>query len=472
MRRKVVAGALVVASMAGIGAFGAHTAGAAVGNPGPLTMELVGFVDAPTFGFSLWPDLPAPGTVSPSGSLAFPKQGFVFPTEDFSIYIPSVDPDVDVDVVVRPEMTQDLTGTVNPQTGNMALNGKLQLSMTSVGDHAGVLVNCPIGPFNIGVDEDEGSPYDETSGNAFLLNYSFGIAKIPATAPGCGGAAVVADMNLSLELPVAAGDAYIEFDLYLDPAPGTAPAPTTTTTSTSTSTTIAPTTTTTTTPAGATIAIGDVTVTERDTGQVAAAVFPVTLSSPANARVTVKFATTNGAAIAGTDYVKKTGTVTFSVGQTAKNVTVNVKGDVLGEMTETFTVALSTPTNATVADGSGIGTIIDDDATGMSVDDVTVVEGDGGTKKVLFTIRLSTPAAQRVTGRFTTRSQTALAGTDFVAKNTTFSISVGAQTKTIPVYVKGDVVPELAETFAVDLSNVVNVAVVDGTGIGRITDND
>ena len=55
-------------------------------------------------------------------------------------------------------------------------------------------------------------------------------------------------------------------------------------------------------------------------------------------------------------------TLTFAPGETTQTITVPVNGDVLDEADETFFVNLSSPVNATIADGQGVGTITDDDA--------------------------------------------------------------------------------------------------------------
>src|SRR5439155_11733781 len=53
---------------------------------------------------------------------------------------------------------------------------------------------------------------------------------------------------------------------------------------------------------------------------------------------------------------------TFNPGETNKTLSVQVQGDTLNELNETFTVNLSNPVNATITTATGIGTIIDDDA--------------------------------------------------------------------------------------------------------------
>jgi chitinase len=69
----------------------------------------------------------------------------------------------------------------------------------------------------------------------------------------------------------------------------------------------------------------------------------------------------NGTALAGSDYVAASGTVTFAPGETVKAVTVQVKGDRIRERTEAFLVRLSSPSAAVVATSTGCGGIVNDD---------------------------------------------------------------------------------------------------------------
>lgn len=72
-------------------------------------------------------------------------------------------------------------------------------------------------------------------------------------------------------------------------------------------------------------------------------------------------ATANGTATAGSDYTAKSGTLTFSPGQISKTISVAVAGDTTPEVNETFHVKLSGAANTTILDGSGKGTITNDD---------------------------------------------------------------------------------------------------------------
>ena len=89
--------------------------------------------------------------------------------------------------------------------------------------------------------------------------------------------------------------------------------------------------------------------------------FAVTLGAVSGLEVTVDWTTADGTAIADADYVAAEGHLTFAPDQTEAIFAVTVFNDALDEGTETFTIALSNPANATLDDGTATGTIIDDD---------------------------------------------------------------------------------------------------------------
>ena len=109
------------------------------------------------------------------------------------------------------------------------------------------------------------------------------------------------------------------------------------------------------------LSINDVIVTEGDNGT-SNAVFTVNLSTASTQAINVNYATANGTATAGSDYTATSNTLSFAPGQTSKTITVQVNGDTLDEVNETFTLNLSSPTNATIADAQGIATIQDNDS--------------------------------------------------------------------------------------------------------------
>jgi|GEM_PF-1315005 len=223
-----------------------------------------------------------------------------------------------------------------------------------------------------------------------------------------------------------------------------------------------------------TLSINDVSLAEGNAGTTNA-VFTVTLSAASASTVTVSGQTANNTAISSGDYTATGPTVlTFNPGDLTETFSVPVVGDALDEANETFFVNLSSPSNATIADGQGTGTITDDDgAPTVSINDVTVTEGNSGTIDAVFTATLSTASGQTVTVSAQTSNVTATAGSDYTATGpTVLSFAPGDLTKTFTVPVTGDVAVEGHETFQVTLSSPANATIADGTGIGEILDND
>jgi hypothetical protein len=124
-------------------------------------------------------------------------------------------------------------------------------------------------------------------------------------------------------------------------------------------------------PSAPALSIDDVIVAEGNFGT-ATAIFTVSLSPPSASTVTVVYATANGTATAPSDYASTSGTLTFAPGSSSATIAVSVKGDVTNEASETLLVNLSSPVNATMTDGQGIGTITNDEA---SIAPTGIVDG-------------------------------------------------------------------------------------------------
>jgi len=90
-------------------------------------------------------------------------------------------------------------------------------------------------------------------------------------------------------------------------------------------------------------------------------VFTVTSNIAATSAVAVAYATSDGTALAGSDYTATNGSLTIPIGATKGTVTVPVSGDTVIEPDETFTLTLTAPANATLTTASITGTIINDD---------------------------------------------------------------------------------------------------------------
>jgi hypothetical protein len=221
-----------------------------------------------------------------------------------------------------------------------------------------------------------------------------------------------------------------------------------------------------------TLSISDASVTEGNAGPVSA-VFTVTLSAASGRVVSVTYATADGTATAGTDYIGANGILVFAPGQTSRTLTVTVLGDTLDEPDETFTVNLSNAVNAAIADGQGVGTILDDDPEPtLSISDTSVTEGNAGPVSAVFTVTLSAASGRVVSVTYATADGTATAGTDYIGANGILVFAPGQTSRTLTVTVLGDTLDEPDETFTVNLSNAVNAAIADGQGVGTILDDD
>ena len=220
------------------------------------------------------------------------------------------------------------------------------------------------------------------------------------------------------------------------------------------------------------LSIGNVTLAEGNSGTTNF-VFPVTLSAASQQTITVNYATATGSAASGSDFASTGGTLTFAPGVTSQNVTVLVNGDTTNEADETFSVNLSAASNATIAAGTGTGTIANDDSVvALSIGDVAQAEGTGGTTNFTFPVTLSAPSGQSVTVNYATSDGTALAGSDYTAGSGTLTFAPGVTSQSVTVAVSGDATSEPNETFVVTLSSATQATLADATANGTINDDD
>ena len=103
----------------------------------------------------------------------------------------------------------------------------------------------------------------------------------------------------------------------------------------------------------------------------------------------------------------------------------------------------------------------------LSIDDVTVTEGNAGTTAAVVTARLSQPSAQPVTASFATANGTATAGSDYQAATGTVTFPAGTVSRTIGVNVIGDAAVEPDETFVLNLTAPVGATLGGRAGPGH-----
>ena len=219
-----------------------------------------------------------------------------------------------------------------------------------------------------------------------------------------------------------------------------------------------------------TLAISDVSTLEGNSGT-HAITFTVSVSAASPQTITVAYATADGTATASSDYEAQSGTLTFAPGETTKIITVAVIGDRLPEPNETFSVNLTSPNNGTIADGQGLGTIVDDEPR-IRINDVAMKEGNSGLTAFAFTVSLSAAYDVPVTVDFATADGTATAGSDYQAASGTLTIPADQTSGSITVLVNVDRLPEPNKTFFVNLSNLNYGVITDGHGVGNIVDDE
>ena len=190
------------------------------------------------------------------------------------------------------------------------------------------------------------------------------------------------------------------------------------------------------------------------------AVVTVTLSTPVTETVTVGYATSDGTAVAPTDYTPVSGTLTFAPSELSKTITVPLVNDTLAEGDETFSVTLLTPPNALLSTPmSSVVTIAANDG-GVSLPTLAVnaatqtVSESVGT--ALITVTLSTPVTQTVTVKYATRDGTAKAPADYTTISGTLTFAPNQTSKTIPILIVDDTLAEGDETLTLALSTPTN----------------
>ncbi|MEX0679607.1 MAG: Calx-beta domain-containing protein [Pirellulales bacterium] len=200
-------------------------------------------------------------------------------------------------------------------------------------------------------------------------------------------------------------------------------------------------------------------------------VFTLNLTE-ANTSVVVVYTTVDGTAVSPFDYEAQSGTLSFQAGgPSTQLITVNVVGDLEVEANETFLVRLTNVSGGGIPDSEAVGTILNDDVE-LSIGDVSIVEGDVGTKDAVFTVAAVGAINRTVTLGYTTVNDSAAAGSDFLARGGVVTLPSGASSARIVVPIVGDRRNEANERFVVLLTGAQHARIVDNLGHGTIIDND
>ncbi|NER82201.1 MAG: hypothetical protein F6K42_22095, partial [Leptolyngbya sp. SIO1D8] len=202
-------------------------------------------------------------------------------------------------------------------------------------------------------------------------------------------------------------------------------------------------------------------------------------SGTATVQVTLTGGTATGS---GTDYTSTSFplTVTFDANETSQAIALPITDDDLVEETETLTLSLTSPSNASVGtQATTTLSITDNDVATLAIANAQIAEGTGGNTQLVFDVTLTGDVDTGVTVDFATANVTgsAVAGTDYTAQSDTLTFAgTDGETQQITIDVTPDTLVELDETFEVTLSNVQasgrNVTISQATATGTIQDDD
>ena len=117
--------------------------------------------------------------------------------------------------------------------------------------------------------------------------------------------------------------------------------------------------------------------------------FTVTLDEAASGTVTIDYATSDGSADAGDDYTAKSGTLSFSAGETSKTISVAIEDDIENESDETFTVTLSNASGADLGTTSATGTIRNRHVATLTATFANVPSAHDGSSEFTFDLSFS-----------------------------------------------------------------------------------
>lgn len=237
--------------------------------------------------------------------------------------------------------------------------------------------------------------------------------------------------------------------------------------------------------------------------------FTIALSSASDQTISVNYATVDGTATSPSDFVSTSGQVSFNPGETFRLVAVNINGDTVAEPDETFTVRLSDPLNAGIADDSGTATLVNDDVASTPTPTPTPTPTatptptptpsptstptptpPAGTDSVQFsstaysvnesvgnatiTVTRTGTGTGAASVNYATSNGSATAGQDYTAASGTLNWAAGdsgAKTFTIPI--TEDLQQENSETVNIALSSPVGITLgAPNAAVLTILDND
>ncbi|RDH85847.1 MAG: hypothetical protein DIZ78_09675 [endosymbiont of Escarpia spicata] len=221
-----------------------------------------------------------------------------------------------------------------------------------------------------------------------------------------------------------------------------------------------------------TLALNSTTVTLPESGP--AMIMTVNRTGGSDGTVTVDYATADGTATASGDYTAINGTLIFLNGETSKTIPLTPIDDASWEPSETFTLTLSNAVDASLGLATATVTITDDDprsAGTLDLSSATATLSESG-PAVTLTVDRTGGSDGTVSIDYATTDGTATAPGDYTALSGTLTFLDGELSKTVTLTPIDDTTPESSETFTLNLSNPVDVALGLASASVTITDDD
>ena len=219
-----------------------------------------------------------------------------------------------------------------------------------------------------------------------------------------------------------------------------------------------------------TIAVANHQLPEPAAGADATMTFPVTISAVSGRPLSVAYTFSRGAGMSGSDasIPAMTGRLTFPAGTTARQMSATIHGDVVDEIDEKLTLTFSNPVAVVIADGTAVGTVVDDDGPTITFADTLANEGT----TAQLTVGLSAASVQAIPFTWSSADGNAAAPADYTAAGGSAVIPAGQTSATIDVTTVEDAVDEVDETLTVGLSAVDNAVVPDPQAVVSVDDDD
>jgi hypothetical protein len=192
---------------------------------------------------------------------------------------------------------------------------------------------------------------------------------------------------------------------------------------------------------------------------VGTATITVTRTGDTSSSAKIHYATSDGTALAGTNYTAASGDLTFNPGDTSKTFTIAVRDDGLPGPDKTVNVTLSSPTGATAGTPTTAVLTIHETTPTLYPGVLSLTSSDYGVNLVsgfaTFTLTRSGGSDGTVTVHYATSDETALAGRDYTATSGDLTFAPGQTTAqvNVPLLDAGDPVPETIRTLRFTLSN-------------------